>query len=149
MEAIISQSKRKMWVMINYVALVALLVLFYTAERTELTTPLVVGGATALLLIVISFVKVYAQTRLWRFVHTKAEKLDEREMLMTYESLRHSYGAFTVICLLIFLVAELINREFGGGYKPPMMPIIAALIYLAHILPASVIAWTEREIYQD
>ncbi len=149
MEAIISQSKRKMWVMINYVALVALLVLFYTAEQSGLTTPLVVGGATALLLIVISFVKVYAQTRLWRFVHTKAEKLDEREIMVTYESLRHSYGIFTVICLVIFLVAELISREFGSGYEPPMMPIIAALIYLAHILPASVIAWREREIYQD
>ena len=146
MEAIISQSKRNMWVTVNYVALVAILVLFYTAERTGLTTPLVVGGATALILIVISFVKVYAQTHLWRFVHTKAEKLDEREILMTYESLRRSYGFFTVICLAIFLSAELISRELGVGYEPPMMPIIAALIYLAHILPASVIAWREREI---
>ncbi len=149
MEAVISQSKRKMWVTVNYVALVALLVLFYAVEWTGPTLPVIVGGATALLVIVISFVKVYAQTRLWRFVHTKADKLDEREMLMTYESLRRSYGFFAVICLVVFLFAELIGKEYGGGYEPPMMPIIAALIYLAHILPASVIAWTEREIYRD
>ena len=149
MEAVISQSKRKMWVMVNYVALVALLILFYTADRAGLTMPVIIGGSTAILLLVISFVKAYAQTGLWRFVHTKADRLDEREMLMTYESLRRSYGLFAIICLVIFLLAELITKEFGGGLKLALMPVIAALIYLAHILPASVIAWTEREIYRD
>lgn len=149
MEAVISQSKRKMWVVINYLALIVLLVSFYSADRYGLTTLLITSGSVAIVFMIISFVKVYAQTRLWRFVHTKAEKLDEREMMVTYESLRRSYGVFAVICLVVFLFAELITKEFGGGYKLALMPVIMALLYLAHTLPASIIAWTEREIYRE
>ncbi len=149
METTISQSKRKMWVIINYVALVLLLISFYAADRTGLTALTISGGVIAILAIVVSFIQAYARTGLWRFVHTKVEKLDEREMLVTYESLRHAYGLFAVICLLVFLLAELITKEFGGGYKLALMPVIMALLYLAHVLPASVIAWTEREIYRQ
>lgn len=149
MEAAISQSKRKMWVILNYFSLVLLIVMFYWADRSNLAPPVVIIGLLALALLVLSFVIAYARTGLWRFVHTSAEKLDERQMQVTYESLRHSYGVFAVICLLIFLLSELIVHEFGGGFKLAMMPVIVALIYVAHILPASVIAWTEREIYRD
>lgn len=149
MEAAISQSKRKMWVVINYFALLLLIASFYTADRIGLTALTISAGSFAILAVVVSFIQVYARTGLWRFVHTRAENLDEREMLMTYESLRHSYGLFAVICLVVFLFAELVTKEFGGGYKLALMPVIAALIYLAHVLPASVIAWTEREIYRE
>ena len=148
MEATISQSKRKMWVVINYFALVLLIASFYTADRVGLTAVTISAGIFAILAIIVSFIQAYARTGLWRFVHTKAEKLDEREMLMTYESLRRSYGLFAVICLVVFLFAELITKEFGGGYKLALMPVIMALLYLAHILPASVIAWTEKEVYR-
>lgn len=149
METTISQSKRKMWVTINYAALASLLAAFYTVERSSLTAPLIVWAAVSALLLVISFVMVYARTRLWRFVHTSPAKLDEREIMVTYESLRHSYAVFAVICLAIFLVAELFRDDLLVGYEIPLMPVFGALIYLAHILPASVIAWREREIYRD
>lgn len=148
METAISQSKRRMWVLINYIALLLLIVLFYAADKTNFYTPVAIAGFIALIFLILSFVMVYARTGLWRFVHTRAEKLDEREMAMTYESLRRSYGIFAVICLLVFLMAELITKEFGSSYKLALMPVIAALIYLAHVLPASVIAWTERQIYR-
>lgn len=134
---------------LNYLALVLVIVMFYRADRTDLAVPVAITGLVALILLVISFVVVYARTGLWRFVHTGVEKLDERQMLVTYESLRHSYAIFAVICLLIFFVAELITQEFSGGYEPSLMPVIAALIYLAHVLPASVVAWTEREIFRE
>jgi len=138
-----------MWVTLNYAALVSLLAAFYTVERTSPTTPLIIWAAVSALLLVISFVIVYARTRLWRFVHTSPAKLDEREITVTYESLRHSYAVFTVICLAIVLLAELFKDDLLGGYEIPLMPIFGALIYLAHILPASVIAWRERKIYRD
>ncbi len=149
MDAAISQSKRKMWVILNYASLVLVIVMFYWADRSDLAAPVAIVGLAALILLVISFIVVYARTGLWKFVHTKVEKLDERQMLVTYESLRHSYGVFAVVCLLIFLLAELIVHEFSGGYKLALMPVIGALIYLAHVLPASVIAWTESEIYRQ
>jgi len=149
MEAAISQSKRKMWVMVNYLALILLLASFYAADRAGFTTLSIVAGCFAAVMLVLSFIVVFGQTRLWRFVHTTADRLDEREIMVTYESLRHSYGFFTVICLVIFLVAELFRDDLLGGFEIPLMPVIAALIYLAHILPASVIAWTERKIYKE
>lgn len=149
MEAAISQSKRKMWVVVNYLALILLLASFYAADRIGFTTLSIVAGCFAVLMLAISFIVVFGQTGLWRFVHTRVERLDEREIMVTYESLRHSYGFFTVICLVIFLVAELLRDNLLGGRQIPLMPMIAALIYLAHILPASVIAWRERDIYRE
>ncbi|UCG61377.1 MAG: hypothetical protein JSV52_13810 [Candidatus Zixiibacteriota bacterium] len=149
MDTVISRSKRKMWVILNYASLILVIVMFYWADQSDLAAPVAIVGLTALILFVISFIVVYARTGLWKFVHTKVEKLDERQMLVTYESLRHSYAVFAVVCLLVFLAAELIVHEFSGGYKLALMPVIAALIYLAHVLPASVIAWTEREIYRQ
>jgi len=149
MDAVISQSKRKMWVILNYASLVLVIVMFYWADQTDLTAPVAIAGLASLILLIASFIVVYARTGLWKFVHTKVEKLDERQMLVTYESLRHSYGLFAIVCLLVFLLAELIVHEFGGGYKLALMPVIAALIYLAHVLPASVLAWTEREIFRE
>ncbi len=149
METGISQSKRKLWVLVNYGALILLLVMFYLGARSGFNPTLWAVGGFAVILLVLSFVKVYARTRLWRFVHTNASKLDEREMGVTYESLRVSYGAFAVVCLAIFLVSELARERFLGGFEVSLMPIIVALIYLAHTLPASVVAWTEREIYRE
>ncbi|UCD63857.1 MAG: hypothetical protein JSW34_00065 [Candidatus Zixiibacteriota bacterium] len=146
MQTVISQSKRKMWVIVNYVSLVLLVAMFYTADKTNLAALPAILGLVALVVFVISFITVYARTGLWKFVHTKAEKLDEREMLVTYESLRHSYAAFAIVCLLVFLISELIVQEFSGGRKLALMPVIMALVYLAHVMPASVIAWTEKEV---
>jgi hypothetical protein len=123
--------------------------MFYWTDRSDFAPPVAIIGLVALALLVISFVVAYARTGLWRFVHTNVKKLDERQMLVSYESLRHSYGLFAVTCLLVFLLSELIVHEFGGGFKLALMPIITALIYLAHVLPASIIAWTEREIYRE
>ena len=117
-----------MWVILNYASLVLVIVMFYWADHSDLAAPVAIAGLAALILLVISFVVVYARTGLWKFVHTKVEKLDERQMLVTYESLRHSYTVFAVICLLVFLLAELIVHQFSGGLKLALMPVIAALI---------------------
>ena len=141
-----SKAKRRIGVIINYLSILLLLVLIYVADNSGLTTPIIIIGAAALVAVVISFIFVFAKTHLWSLVHRKVDELDERQVQITHESLRYSYGAFSVICLLIILVSELIRQWSSSAEHLSLMPILGALIYLAHTLPASVLAWTEKEV---
>jgi len=99
---------------------------------------------------------VHIKTNLWRLVHTKYENLDERQIQVTHQSLRHSYGIFTVLilsvmfCIALLRVAPIQCLLTGSSDAVPddsmLMVIFAGLLYLAHTLPSSVIAWTEREV---
>jgi hypothetical protein len=141
-----SKAKRRTGVIVNYFSLLLFLIIFYVAERTGLSTLLIVTGVVALVAIVISFIFAYVRTRLWKLVHRKVDELDERQVQITHESLRYSYGIFSVICLAIILASELIRQWSASADHLSLMPILAALIYLAHTLPASVLAWTEKEV---
>ena len=54
-------------------------------------------------------------------------------------SLRYAYSIFTVVVLALLLSLALTNT-------PIDVVLVASLILFAHILPASVIAWTEKVI---
>jgi len=142
----VSITRRRTGVAINYASLLILLVLFYIAGNNGLKTIPLVAGAVLAGAIIISFINVHMKTGLWKFVHTKIDKLDEREIQVTHESLRSAYSVFCVICLFLFLVGELIREYHTGLSGVSFMPIVGALIYLAHTLPASIIAWTEKEL---
>ena len=115
----ISKRTRRTSVVVNYLSLVLLVVFFIFVEygvwKYFAWTGVLIAGA----LFVMTFHQVYYRTGLWRFVHTPAARLDEREIQVVYRSLQYSYGLYAVVCL----------------------------IYLSHILPASIIAWTEREVF--
>ncbi len=70
-----------------------------------------------------------------------ADILDERQTLVTHESLRLSYSIFSVIVLCLLLYLGL--RNSGDAM---LMLTFAMLLYLAHTLPSSVLAWREREV---
>ena len=141
-----SKARRRIGVVVNYLSLFLVLVFFYVAERTNLSAPLIVAGVVALVALAISFIHTYVRTRLWKLVHRRVEDLDERQIQITHESLRYSYGIFSVICLAIILVSELIRQWAVTPDGLSLMPVLGALIYLAHTLPASILAWTEKEV---
>lgn len=103
-----------------------------------------IGMALVLSIVLISFIFGFAKTGLWRMVHAKANELDERQIMVTHESLRYSYGIFSILTLLVIFTNELLE-EFTI-VDLPLLPIFAVLLYLAHTLPAMIIAWTEKEI---
>jgi hypothetical protein len=142
----ISITRRRAGVIINYSSLLILLILFYLALGTTINIVIAAVGIVLAGLIIISFIIIFMKTGLWKFVHTKIDQLDEREIQVTHISLRRSYTIFGIISLSLFLVSELIKDYFSGISDISFMPIIGALIYLAHTLPASIIAWTEKEV---
>ena len=89
-----------------------------------------------------SFITLYIKTKIWKLVHTKIEKLDEREIQLTHESLRYSYSIFTVVSLLVLLIFALTIKD----YDSLLMIICIGLLYLAHTLPAAIIAWKQKDV---
>jgi len=136
----ISKAKRRIGVIANYASLIILLILFYSAEYLGWNVIFTIGIIAMFTVFLITYIKVQVKTGLWRLVHTKIEKLDEREIQVTHESLRYSYAIFSVICLAIMLIYSVAE---SGSIS---VLIVAGLIYLAHTLPSSVIAWTERKV---
>lgn len=138
MNPALSKSNRRRLVIINYIALLLSLVFLIWGDLSEWATMPSVAALIAILVVAVTFVPVYGRTGLWKFVHTKSDRLDERELLVTYESLRHSYTIFSIVALVAIQIAaltDLINDTTG-------QIIFWSLFYLAHTLPASVIAWT-------
>jgi hypothetical protein len=104
--------------------------------------PLVIAGLIlSLAVLAVSFILIHVVTGLWRLTHTKVSNLDERQILVTHDALRHSYAIITILCLL-----ALFWKSLFPGENPNLIIIFAALLYLAHTLPASVIAWRESEV---
>lgn len=136
------KSNRRIAVVINYSCVVLFLVFFYAGNYFGWSLPVVTGTVVAVAVVLISFALLHIRTRLWKLVHTRIENLDERQVQVTHESLRQSYGIFSVLSLIVLMCIAL----FGGRRDSTLMIIFASLLYLAHTLPSSIIAWTEKEL---
>ena len=137
-----SQSKRRALVVLNYFVMFALIAVIYTGEMYGESTFIIVAAICLTLLTVLSFVFLHSRTRLWWLTHTKVENLDERQQGIAHESLRTSYSIFTVLSLALLFIIALATQE----YDPNLIVLFAALLYLAHTLPGSILAWREKEV---
>jgi len=150
----ISKRTRRIGVIINYASLVLFIIVFYAGEYRGWDAPTIIGGIIALVVAFLSFIYLYVKTHLWKFVHTSIEKLDERQVHVIHDSLRYSYSIFSILSLSYILVLTLtarfsINTLTTSGKASLGMIMLGGLIYLAHTLPASIIAWNEREVFLD
>jgi len=137
----LSRTARKIHIVVNYASLVLLMILFYMGKYyLGWSSVLISALAAAFVLTLVTFIRVHIRTGLWKLTHTKVEELDEREIQVTHESLRHSYSILSVILLVIILTMASIDMDIYSHFLP------ASLIYFAHTLPSSVIAWTEKEV---
>jgi hypothetical protein len=135
--------RRRIGVVVNLSSLFLFLVFYYAGRGLGWNRLLLIGGVSICLAVwLVSFITVHVRTGLWKFAHTKVDDLDERQVQVAHEALRYSYAAFTVICLLIMLFNA--TTGYRGHYMfDAILPV--SLLYFAHILPSSVIAWTEKE----
>jgi len=131
-----------MGVVINYASLVSA-VLVFELIKYGLIMPNWIGFSLLgifMMVLVFTFTYAYGLTGIWSLAHKKTEKLDEREIQVVTHSIRISYTIFAILVILIVYLFAI----FGMG---PFDVIIAAtLLYLAHILPTSILAWTEKEV---
>lgn len=143
MKAGISKPNRRIAVVINYGCVLLFLASFYIGKYYGWSVEVIAGAIVTAVTAVITFIILHIRTRLWKLVHTKAEKLDERQIQVTRESLRYSYAIFTVVSLLVLMCIAL---SAGRHDSTNLILVFASLLYLAHTLPSSVMAWTEKEV---
>jgi hypothetical protein len=151
MSRTMSKRARRTGVVLNYAALVLVIAFVTLLEYGGRKSVAVPGLAISLGVFFVTLFQVYGRTGLWRFVHTPARKLDEREIQVIYRSLQYAYGAYAVICLVYIFVLSLVIRFSLTPLTPEGhfsfgMVVLFGLIYLSHVLPASIIAWTERVV---
>lgn len=138
-----TKSSRRAGVIINYVSISLSLLLFYIGTDKGWSVPLIAGEVVALIVAFATFISVHIRTRLWKLVHSSVEVLDERQVQITHGSLRHSYSVFSITCLAILLYIA-ITETRGCGSLGALLP--GSMIYFAHTLPSSILAWTEKEV---
>ncbi|MCK4257920.1 MAG: hypothetical protein KAX49_03025 [Halanaerobiales bacterium] len=132
-------SKTKIGIIINYLALILFVTLFTIGKKIDWNVQIVIGVIATILIIIICFIKVYLKSSLWKLVHRPQEKLNEKEKSTINTSIRKSYQIFSITTLTILFVYALAETKIG-------MELVVSLIYFAHTLPSSLIAWTEKEI---
>jgi len=142
MDLRISINRRRIGVTINIIALF-LLVLVFELIKFEVGISKVLGISLigfVLIVLIASFIYVFVYTGAWNMSHQKTGKLDERQIQVVLNAIRYSYSIFIIFTLIIIYGFALLEKG------PVDVVIAAALLYMAHILPASVLAWTEKEL---
>ena len=140
----VTRVRRRAGVVINHAALLLLLAVWYGCPLAGLSEAVRVAGALVLLIVVgISYYAIHLSTGLWALVHSRPDELDERQVGMTLLAARFSYALFSVLCLLaLFGAAVAFNHDII--LFDAILP--ACLLYLAHTLPSSYLAWIENEV---
>lgn len=151
MSKMMSLSARRSGVIVNYASAIFLAATFCLGEYTYWTGPLVLVALLALATVASSCYVTLIRTELWRLSHTRFDKLDEREAQVTHMSLRHSYTIFTGLCLTLiaFMVLSVRFSVFTLTWRGHYSFGLATLIFLQYLvqtLPASILAWTEKEV---
>ena len=147
----LSISKRRIWVILNYASVLVFIVLVLLGEYTRWVVALSVVVVLLFVFIVVSFVFLFIRTGLWKLTHAKTENLDEREIQITHQSIRHSYTIFSLTSLVIlFFIFLSVRYSFftltAEGHFSFGLMMLTLLNYLVNTLPAAVIAWTEPEV---
>jgi hypothetical protein len=139
MESKKSISARRLGVVVTFLSLLSIVFIFEYGTIEQWNTPIQIAGIISILVFVAGLVFTFFKTGLWEFTHKSLKKLDEREMALTSKSLRVAYAVFTVIVLAILLVIALTSVTIN-------IVMVVALILFAHLLPASIIAWTQKVV---
>ncbi|NOZ13762.1 MAG: hypothetical protein GXO69_08975 [Acidobacteria bacterium] len=145
-----ARGRRRRVIFINYAGLLIVNVTFYCVFQWKNSSHIIdAAGLLALAAVAVTFRYGHIKTGLWKLTHTHADKLDERELQLTHYALRHAYGWFSIICLSIMLIYAMTYRLIPEIKFIITVPLAVSLIYFAHTLPGSILAWTEKEVPGD
>jgi len=137
-----SKMSRKGAVFINYICILMILVVFYAARNLGFPKIYLLLEIIPVIGLLVSFRIAFATSNLWKLTHTSFVKLDEREMQLVFKATTISYSIFTILCISMIYIFNLLGLE--------LIDVIAAagLLYIAHILPASIITWNEKPVIE-
>lgn len=129
----------RLGVLLTFVSLFSIVFIFEYSTINGWANVFKVIEFALIALLIISFVLSFIKTGLWKFTHKPLKKLDEREIALISKSLRYGYAIFSVAVLSLLLFLSL------SGNKVSIV-MATALILFAHLIPASIIGWTEKRL---
>ena len=134
-----SIKKRRIGVIFTLLSLCSMVLIFEYCKIEQRDSTIMAIEIIPIIIFIVSFIVTFIKTGLWGFTHKPLKKLDEREIALTSKSLRYAYAIFTVVTLILLLSLAITYTQID-------VVLVVSLILFAHILPASYIAWTEKEI---
>ena len=134
-----SMTSIRLGVLLSMLSLIAIVVLFELGIRLEWIALMLIIEIPLLLTLLISFILSFMRTGLWKFTHKPIKDLDERELELASKSLRTAYSLFAILVLCILLVIAVFNIAVS-------IILAVSLIFLAHLMPGIVIAFTEKSL---
>ena len=126
------------FMLMNYLSLIFIVITFQYLRDIDWTWVFVTSEIFFIVLFIISFYFAYFKTGTWGFVHRSLEKLDERELKIVGKTSNLSYVIFTIVALAIMFVLSVTEWRINIVFT-------VALIYFAHILPASILVIKNRK----
>ncbi len=145
-----SETKRthlRLNVLLNYLCCLLILIDFHLLITQTNKTTWGIALAFSTLLVILSFNTVHIKAGFWKLTHTKSENLDERERKIAHEALTLSYSIFSIIVLItIYLLIAAYDSRLAsdlGFIRNTDIILAFILIYFAHTLPGSILAWRE------
>lgn len=127
-------NQKKLWVIVNYLSIALLLLIFYNPQLfsyNKLFLALFIIPIGSLLL---SFIILYWRTGLWKITHTKSMPENMAYISKYYIITRISYIIFTIIIISLLFYFSISGKRVD-------VLLSACLLYIAHILPASIMVW--------
>jgi len=128
-------------IVVNYFSLFMMLFFFEWIVKFDQKENLIllVGLAVGLVLFLSSFCKVYWKSKWWKYIHQTEQSYDERERESISNALRKAYASFAVIILMVLLIFAVFAWEMDNVF-------VVVFLFLAHILPASILKWQGYKI---
>ena len=136
----LSKTARKTWIVLNIVSIILIVSFFYLGQLLEVPAVFFAGGGVSVIIAITSFIKVFIKTGLWKMVHSSQHSLDERQVQVILNAMKYSYSIFTILIIAIVYGFALFNKG------PVNVLVAACLLYIAHILPAAIIGWSEKYV---
>ena len=142
---------RRRGVSINLASAILFVCFFCIAEYGHWNLYLTVSCLLSFSILVISNIRVYVKTGIWKMSRAKSRDLDERQINIVHDAYRRAYDIFTVFSLLVFFFVVLSVRysfftlTHRGHYSFGLV-MLMFLNYLLNILPAAIMAWSEPVI---
>lgn len=120
-------------------SLLGVMVVFELGVNTEWSTLLKFMAVSMLVMLFVTYPFAFILTGLWQFTHKSVSELDERELKLAGKSLRIAYAIFTVIVLIVLYVFAVFDIRLS-------VVLAAGLLLFAHILPGTVLAFSEKDL---
>lgn len=136
-------SHKNLWLFVNFTSLVAFVTLFSIAIISR-NFIFLTGGFISLILLIISFNRLFMKTKVFAFVHRKADDMDERELALARNASQNAYTIFSIsilslITVVLFALSFNVNLSILIEHTSILWLIMVGLIYFAHTLPAAIV----------